>query len=111
VSLGRAAYAVALFALGAASGLASIVVHDRSWAWLLLALAAPLALAIAVPGCLLRLSFVAGWFALLMLAVLGRPEGDYAIRSGDRGYVLLVGGMVLVTLAVATVRRPVRPSL
>ena len=110
MSLGRAAYAVALFVLGAASGLASVVLHDKSWLWLLLALAAPLALAFAVPGGLLRLSYVAGWFALLLLAVLGRPEGDYAIRSGTRGYALLLGGMVLLALAVATIRRPVRPS-
>ena len=110
MSLGRAAYAVGLFVLGAASGLASVVVHDKSWPWLLLALAAPLALTIAVPGGLLRLSFVGGWFALLLLAVLGRPEGDYAIRNGTRGYALLMGGMVLLALAIATIRRPVRPS-
>ena len=110
MSLRRAAYAVALLVLGAASGLASVVLHDKSWPWLLLALAAPFAMALAVPGGLLRLSFVAGWFVLLLFAVLGRPEGDYAIRGGSRGYALLMGGMVLLALAVATIRRPVRPS-
>lgn len=107
---GRAAYAVGAFLIGAASGLASVVIHDRSWAGLLLALAAPLATSLALAAGLVRLSFVAGWFLLLALAVLGRPEGDYAIRSSGRGYALLVGGMVLLVLAVATIPRPVRAS-
>jgi O-antigen ligase len=98
------------FVLGAASGLASVVVHDKSWVWLVLALAAPIAMALAFAPGLLRVAFVAGWFTLLALAVFGRPEGDYAIRSSERGYVLLGGGMVLLGLAVATVRRPVRTS-
>lgn len=98
------------FVLGASSGLASVVVHDKSWLWLVLALAAPLAMATVVAAGLLRLAFVAGWFALLALAVFGRPEGDFAIRSSERGYVLLVGGLVLLVLGVATIRRPVRTS-
>ena len=106
----RAAYAGGVLVLGAASGLASVAVHDRSWWWLGLAVVAPVATAMAVVAGVLRIAFVAGWSVVLALAVLGRPEGDYAIRSSARGYVLLVAGMVLLVLAVATVPRPVRAS-
>jgi hypothetical protein len=47
---------------------------------------------------------------LLMLAVLGRPEGDYAISSTVRGYSLLLFGLLLLVVPVATIRRPVRTS-
>jgi hypothetical protein len=102
--------AVALFGLGAASGLASVAVHDKSWPWFLLAVAAPLATTVALASGLLRSAFVAGWFGLLMLATLGRPEGDYAIASSGRGYGLLAAGLLLLGFAVATIRRPVRTS-
>lgn len=107
---GRWAYAVSTFVLGAASGLASVAVHDKSWLWFVLALAAPLATTIAVAAGLLRVAFVAGWFGVLMLAVLGRPEGDYAISSNVRGYSLLGAGLLILALAVATIPRPVRTS-
>jgi hypothetical protein len=107
---GRLAHAVAMLVLGGASGLASVVVHDKSWPWLALAVAAPLATALASAAGLPRVAFVAGWFALLTVAVLGRPEGDYAIRSSARGYALLGGGLFLLMLAVATIRRPVRTA-
>ena len=110
IALPRWLHAVALFGLGAASGLASVAVHDRSWPWFVLAAAAPLATTIAVASGLLRFAFVAGWFGLLMLAVLGRPEGDFAIRSTERGYALLGAGLLLLVLAMATIRPPVRTS-
>jgi hypothetical protein len=99
-----------LFVLGAASGLASVAVHDKSWPWFLVAVAAPLATAIAAAAGLLRFVFVAGWFGVLMLAMLGRPEGDYAITDSVRGYALLGDGVLLLVLAVTTFPRPVRTS-
>jgi len=69
---------------------------------------APLAITVAVASLLLRFAFVAGWFAVLMLAVLGRPEGDYAVGGSVRGYSLLVFGLLLLVAPVATIRRPVR---
>lgn len=107
---GPGVYAVPVFALGAASGLASVTVHDRSWLWFLLAVSAPVAITVAVASLLLRFAFVAGWFAVLMLAVLGRPEGDYAVGGGVRGYSLLVFGLLLLAAPVATIRRPVRAA-
>lgn len=107
---GPGVYAVPVFVVGAVSGLASVVVHDRSWFWFLLAVSAPLAITVAVSSVLLRFAFVGGWFVMLMLAVLGRPEGDYAISSTVRGYSLLLFGLLLLVVPVATIRRPVRTS-
>jgi hypothetical protein len=102
--------AVALLGLGAGTGLASVAVHAKSWPWFLLAVAAPLATTIALVSGLPRCAFVAGWFGLLILATLGRPEGDYAITSSAKGYSLLGAGVVLLLIAVATIPRPVRTS-
>ena len=107
---GPGVYAVPVFVLGAVAGLASVVVHDRSWLWFLLAVTAPLAITVAVASLLLRFAFVAGWFAVLTLAVLGRPEGDYAVSGSVRGYSLLVFGLLLLVVPVATIRRPVRTA-
>ena len=102
--------AVAVLGLGAGTGLASVAVHDKSWPWFLLAVAAPLATTIALASGIPRSAYVAGWFCLLTLATLGRPEGDYAITSSARGYSLLGTGVILLLLAVATIPRPVRTS-
>ena len=41
-----------------------------------------------------------------MVALLGRPEGDYVVTSTARGYALLGLGLALLVLVVVTV--PVR---
>jgi hypothetical protein len=49
---------------------------------------------------------VLGWVLVLMLAVLGRPEGDYVVTATPRGYGLLAGGLGLLGFAVVTLPRP-----
>lgn len=102
----RALAAVAVAGLGAASGIATVAVHDRSWAWWVLAVAAPVAAALALPPGARRAGFAAGWFALVFVAMLGRPEGDVVVTATPRGYGLLAVGVLLLSVAVVTIPRP-----
>jgi hypothetical protein len=102
----KAAVAVALLLLGVLSALASIAVHPS--AWFPLAVATPLVTAYAAAPGLARAGFVVGWFAVLAIVLLGRPEGDFAIAGTWQGYGLLLTGLVLLAFAVATVPRPHR---
>jgi hypothetical protein len=97
-------------AAGALASVATVAVHDKSWAWWCLAVGAPVATALALRPGGFRASFVAGWLLVLFLAVLGRPEGDFAVSATPRGYGLLLAGMLLLALAVATVRGPRRTA-
>jgi peptidoglycan/LPS O-acetylase OafA/YrhL len=79
---------------------------------LLLALAATFAL----PWRLLRsrvprtaTSYAVGWLAVLLLALVGRPEGDYVVASDLPGYVLVAAGLGLVAVGVLGVAGP-RPD-
>jgi hypothetical protein len=90
--------------LGAVVGLAAVVVH-RSLVplGLLLALAATFVTAwwfqrSSRPRT--AASYAAGWFAVLLVVLLGRPEGDYAVAADPPGFALLAGGLVLVVVAL-----------
>ena len=92
--------------LGAAVALAAVVVHRSAFpAGLVLSLATTY----AVPWWLLRsrrprtaASYVLGWLAILLLVVLGRPEGDFALAADLRGYALLVGAFPLLLVGVVS---------
>jgi hypothetical protein len=92
--------------LGALVSLASLLVH-RSL--LPLGLLAALAASYAVPLWLLRSSrprtagsYVIGWLAVLVVAVVGRPEGDYVVAGDVPGYLLLAGGFGLIVVALVS---------
>lgn len=104
----RLALAGALLVLGLCAGLASVAIHDKGWAWFLLAVAAPLATSAAAAPGLPRGGFSLGWLVVLAIALGGRPEGDFAIQATARGYGLLASGVVLLGVAVATFPRPPR---
>ena len=91
-----------LLPVGMITGIASLAVHDKSWTWFLLAVAAPLAAAVALPPGWPRSGFGLGWVGVLMAGLLGRPEGDYVVTSTARGYTLLGLGLVLLMLVVVT---------
>jgi hypothetical protein len=99
---------VLLAAVGAVTGLAAVMVHQRWWG-LLLAVAAVSATAVALPpGWSTRLPFALGFVVVLGLGTAPRSEGDYLVPGNVRGYVLLALGFVLVLTAVATLPRPQR---
>lgn len=102
----RVALAAGLVVLGLATGLASVAIHDASWGWFVVAVAAPAVTATAAPSGQPRLGFTLGWLVVPAFALLGRPEGDYVVSANARGYGLLVAALVLLGAAVATLPRP-----
>jgi hypothetical protein len=101
-----------LLPVGVVTGIASLAVHDRSWPWFLLAVAGPVVAAVALPPGWPRSGFGLGWVGVLMVALLGRPEGDYVVTATARGYTLLGLGLLLLVLVIVTLpvgRRSARP--
>lgn len=100
--------------LGLVVGLAALAVHRSAVpAGLLLGVATSL----AVPWWLLRsrwprtgATYVAGWLAVLLLAVAGRPEGDYVVAADLEGYVLLGTGFALVAMGIVSLAGGRHPS-
>ena len=87
---------------GMVTGVATIGVHDKSWAWFLLAVGAPYAGAVAAPPGWARAGFALAWSGVVLTALLGRPEGDYVVTANARGYTLLVAALVLAVYAIVT---------
>lgn len=106
----RLALASGLLVLGLGTGVASLALHDKSWVWFGLAVLAPLVTVAAAPRGLPRSGFATGWLAVLGFGLLGRPEGDAALAADARGYLLFVIGLGVLTFAIATLPRPVRPA-
>jgi hypothetical protein len=88
--------------LGAAAGLAAIAVH-RSVPGLVLGVGTALlvmwALRLWAPYA--ATLFAAGWLAPLLVAIGGRPEGDYVVSSDLLGWLLIVSGLVVVAAGIA----------
>lgn len=101
--------AVLAAGFGFASGVASVLLHEKSWPWLALAVAAPAATAAALPAGWVRSGFGLGWLTLVLVVLQGRPEGDFAVLSSPRGYTLL--GFCLLFLVGLVVTLPVRRRL
>lgn len=103
----RALVALACLLLGAAVGLATVLLHGYGWG-LGLGIAATAATLVALPGgWWRRLAFALGWTAILGVATAQRPEGDYVISSDASGYLLLATGAVVLGAGfVGLVSRP-----
>lgn len=101
----RFALGAACLLVGALTAVASIATHDRSWPWLVLAVAAPAATLVALPAGLLRAGFGLGFVGVVLIATLGRPEGDYVISANGRGYALLLAALLLLMGSVVTLPR------
>ena len=100
--------AVGLLLAGAATGLATVAVHELSWG-LPLALAATGLTVVALPGgWWSRLAFVVGWDAMVGWLTFPRPEGDYLISQDVQGYVVLGVALLLLVVAVGTLPPPGR---
>lgn len=107
--LTRVSVAVAVLVLGAATGIAGIVLHLYLWG-LLLTVAATVLTAYALPpGAWTRVPFGVGFAAAVALGTTPRPEGDYLVAATLNGYLLLaltVGVFVGGFLTSLPRRRP-----
>lgn len=101
----RALIALALLVVGACGGLAAILVHESGWG-LLLGLGSAACATLALPAGGLRMAFMLGWSAAIVVAVQTRPEGDYLIPSTAAGYGVLGGSFLLFLFALITLPRP-----
>ncbi len=100
--------------LGAVTALASIAVHRSGLLWLVLAVVVSIGVGLVLRGTAwprLASTYCLGWLVLFGIAIVGRPEGDYALASDAAGYTLTVVAFVLVLLGVTALpgRRPPRP--
>jgi disulfide bond formation protein DsbB len=103
---GPALLAALLALLGAGSGIAAALLHQRWWG-LALGLLAGVAVTVAVPaGWSRRVSWTAGWLVAVGLAASRRPEGDYVVPGNAAGYALLIASLVLAVVAMVTVPSP-----
>lgn len=92
---------------GLVTGLCATALHNTWWGFGL-AVIGTFALILAVPGGRLGGPLAAlGWLTAVVLALVGRPEGDFAIAANLRGQLLLGLGLVVLAAGVFTaVRRP-----
>lgn len=98
----RSAAALGLLAGGFVVGVAAVAVHASAWGLPLGAVATLAALLALPPGLWSRVAYAAGWLVALGLAMVPRPEGDYAVASDVAGYILIGVGFVLLVGALAT---------
>jgi len=103
----RVLAALPLAAIGAWTAVCAVALYSDA-PWLALGVAAPAAATYALPGGWPRFGFIAGSLAILAIALLGRPEGDWVIAADWHGYTLLGAGLVFLTYAVGTVPRRAR---
>lgn len=86
---------------GAATGVAAVALDGYAWGAALGA-AALLVTCHALPRGGARAGYALGATAVVGLAVVGRPEGDWAVVADWRGYLLLGATLAVLCYAVAT---------
>ena len=92
---------------GLAAGIGTVAVHSNGWGWLTLAVATTVAMLVAAPpGLWTRVPFGVGYAGMVGLASIPRPEGDYLLGSNLEGYAVLGTALVVLVVAIATLRRP-----
>jgi hypothetical protein len=104
-----AAYALTLV-LGLAAGIAAIAVH-RTFLGLLLGTGTAVLVIWTLRQWLPRAGtvFAAAWLVPLLAAISGRGEGDYAVSSDSRGWLLIASGFVVLVTGIAWGRPPTGP--
>lgn len=91
--------------LGAAVAIGALAVHRMLVpAGLVLAIGTTFATAWWLRGTVGRTMalYVAGWLAVLVAAVVGRPEGDYVIANDVRGWGMIAAGLGLVVVGLVS---------
>ena len=104
----RVLIAVGLLLAGAATGVASVGLHEMWWGLVFAAVASIVAVVALPAGWWSRLAFVVGWDLAVGWLVIPRAEGDYVISEDAQGYAVLALGLVILVLGVATLPRPAR---
>ncbi len=107
----RCAAALALLAVGAATAIPAVAVHELWWGLPVTATAALAGLLAVGRGWSTRLPLALGFVAGVAWFVRERPEGDYAIASSVRGYLLLLLAFLVLAVAIATLPRPRRGTV
>lgn len=101
----RVAVAVVLLLLGAAVGLASLLLHARWWG-MAVGLGTTAAWLVALPGgWWLRLPFALGWVAAVLVLAPERAEGDYLVAGDVSGWLLLGSGVAVLLAGILGSRR------
>jgi hypothetical protein len=106
----RVVAALGLLLAGAATSIATVALHELVWGLVLAVVATSVTVLALPPGWWSRLSFVAGYIAMLGWLTVPRSEGDYLISQDWQGYAVLGFGMVLLVVGVSTLPRPTRPD-
>lgn len=104
----RCAAAVLLLAVGLATAIAAIAVHELWWGLPLTTVALLAALVAVGRGWTTRLPLASGFVGGVAWVVPERAGGGYAIAASPRGYLLLLLAFVAMLVAVATLPRPKR---
>jgi len=101
---------VGLLLAGAATGVATVALHELWWGLALAVVATVVTVLALPPGWWSRLAFVLGWDLMVGWLSFTRPEGDYLISQDLPGYAVLGLGLVLLVVAIGTLPRP-RPRM
>ena len=93
---------VLAFLLGLPTGVAAVAEHQSPAGFALgigTTLVVGWTLHLWLPGA--ATAFAVGWLVPLVVAVMGRPEGDVAVASDAYGWSLIVAGFVVLATGIA----------
>ena len=102
----RVLTALVLAAAGAATGVATVALHQLWWGFALGAAATVAALWALRGGWTTRLPFGLGWTVLVAWVVPARAEGDYVVAGDAAGFALMGFGLLVLVFTIATLPRP-----
>lgn len=108
LTLLRMLEALLLGLLGAVLAVAAVVAHELWWGLPLTAASLAALLTWVGRGWLTRLPLALGFVAVVLVAVMRRPEGDYLVAASVRGYAFLLLTLLALLVAVVTLPRPRR---
>jgi hypothetical protein len=93
---------LAALVVGALSGAAGTLLHQRWWGLALALVTGVVVLAWLPPGAG-RVAFAVGWWVPVLRGTLERPAGGFLIGADAPGWSFLAGSAVLLLASLATV--------